>query len=322
MKYKIAIICPYFGKFPSSINLTFYSMFKNSFIDWFIFSDNEDLWSKKYSNVCFVQWKFEDMQRLATELFETVIDNPYKMCDYKPAYGFMFYEYVKEYDFWGYCDVDVLFGNLAEFFTDEKLNRNDKIYDLGHLSLYRNVKGVREGFMGTEKYYVPYKDIFNHKYICVFDEYYGDNAGINQVLSREGYKVYINHSEIADIDIKYRNFHIHNHPLGSDYYFSYEEDKLCMKRFNDPNFSVSVAYAHFQQKKDLPVLCEPSDFFVVTPKGFMEKENLDKACFYRHRDFKLIWYVNFRLRRLINKYKARIWQKTHPDISKYKFKLE
>ena len=92
----------------------------------------------------------------------------------------MFDKFTKGYDFWGYCDLDVIFGNLRDFFTDEKLEKFDKIYDAGHLSIYRNSNEVKKAFMGNETYKVPYKDIFNHKYNCIFDEYYGNNAGIDK----------------------------------------------------------------------------------------------------------------------------------------------
>lgn len=321
MSYRIAIMCPYFGKFPPNIELTLYTMSKNKFIDWIIFTDAEIQQYKKYPNINFIKMDFAGFQQRAKDCFGTIVETPYKMCDYKPAYGYMFYEFIEGYDFWGYCDVDMLFGDLSEFFTNDKLSEFDKIYDFGHLSIYRNTVGVREGFMGTEEYFVPYKDIFNHKYICVFDEYYGDNSGINQVLTREGYTVYINHWELADVDIKYRNFHIHNHEKYSDFYFSYEDGKLYLKRISDELFKRSVSYAHFQQKKDLPVLCKVQPTFIVTPKGYMNVNELTKECFYKGNDLKIIWYTKFRISRFINKYKARIWQKTHSSRSKYNFKL-
>ena len=322
MVYKIAIICPYFGKFPSNIDLTFYTMSKNKFIDWYIFTDIEDNWSMKYKNIYFIKMKFEDVQERIKKSLGTLLEIPYKLCDYKPAYGYIFYEYIKHYDFWGYCDVDMLFGDLSEFFTEGKLKKYDKIYDLGHLAIYRNSTGVREGFMGTKDYYVPYKDIFNHKYICVFDEYYGKNGGINQVLIREGYSVYKNRLELADIDIKYRNFHIHNYQKFNDFYFSYEDNKLYVKRYNDSTFCKSVAYAHFQQKKDLPVLCKPQANFIATPKGYFDSKEISKSHFYNQNDLKLFWYIKYRIRRFANNCMARVWQKFHSDRSKYNFELD
>lgn len=44
--------------------------------------------------------------------FKIAIDNPYKFCDFKPAYGEIFADYLKGYDFWGHCDIDLLWGNI------------------------------------------------------------------------------------------------------------------------------------------------------------------------------------------------------------------
>jgi hypothetical protein len=232
----------------------------------------------------------------------------------------LFQEYLADYDFWGYCDLDVLFGNLEEFLTDEKLERFDKIYDVGHLSILRNTKEIREAFMGTETCAVPYKDIFNHKYNCVFDENYGKaRRGINQVLRREGHSVYVNRAEMADIDIQYRNFHVHDYPQGGDYYFTYDGRDLWMRRWGDSSFKQSMAYAHFQQKKDLPVLCTPEREFAATPKGFVQIQALSKELFYEKKDRKTLWYIKFRFKRYIeHKVKARLWQMRHRDICRYR----
>ena len=48
--------------------------------------------------------------------FPIYLDHPYKLCDYKPAYGYIFPEYTKGYDYWGHCDMtDCIFGNLRKF---------------------------------------------------------------------------------------------------------------------------------------------------------------------------------------------------------------
>ena len=43
---------------------------------------------------------------------QVTLDRPYKLCDFKPAYGFIFGEYLKEYDYWGHCDIDIVWGDL------------------------------------------------------------------------------------------------------------------------------------------------------------------------------------------------------------------
>lgn len=318
---KIAIVSPYFGKFPSTIELTFSTMEHNSTIDWIIFTDNTD-YNNRYKNIKFIEMTFDDICELIYDKFGTYLSTPYKLCDYRPAYGVMFKEYLEGYDFWGYCDLDVIFGNLRYFFTEEKLNNFDKIYDLGHLSLYRNDDGVSNAFRGSKVYQVPYKDIFNHKYNCIFDENYNENnRGINQVLEKQGFKVYVNRDEIADIDIRYKNFHVHGRNNESDFYFVFDHGELLLKRKTDSTYACKVAYAHYQQRKEIPVNVSDMDFFISTPKGFVDYLSNIENLFFEKGDFSYQTYIKYRLKRYIGKIKAKIWQKKHSDICKYDFKL-
>jgi len=57
--------------------------------------------------------------------FEVDIESEYKLCDFKPAYGLIFSEHFKDYDFWGYCDIDIIFGNIRAYMTDVLLNEYD-----------------------------------------------------------------------------------------------------------------------------------------------------------------------------------------------------
>ena len=39
----------------------------------------------------------------------------YKVIDSKPLYGFLFHEYIRDYEFWAHVDSDMIFGTLLEF---------------------------------------------------------------------------------------------------------------------------------------------------------------------------------------------------------------
>ena len=39
--------------------------------------------------------------------------SPYKVIDVKPLYGFLFREYIQEYEFWAHVDNDMIFGDVA-----------------------------------------------------------------------------------------------------------------------------------------------------------------------------------------------------------------
>ena len=80
--------------------------------------------------------------------FEITLSKPQKLCDYKCAYGVIFEDYIQDYDWWGHCDLDQIFGNLNMFVTEDMLRKYDKLFSLGHLSLYKNSYKNNRIFMG------------------------------------------------------------------------------------------------------------------------------------------------------------------------------
>jgi len=138
-----ALIIPYFGKWPVWIDLFLHSCGKNTAFDFYIFSDCEKP-EITYDNVFFNKISFQDYcQKVSAEL--NIKFNPesaYKLCDLKPFYGYIHREDIKSYSFWGFCDVDLVFGNLNAFIP-ENHNRfdvfsthNDRLS--GHFCMIRN----------------------------------------------------------------------------------------------------------------------------------------------------------------------------------------
>jgi hypothetical protein len=103
--------------------------------------------------------------------FEVAVESGYKLCDFKPAYGLIFSDCIRGYDFWGYCDVDVIFGNIRAFMTDELLNEYDIIsarhdYLTGCFALYRNTAAMRELFKQSK----DCRKVFTNPRNFFFDE--------------------------------------------------------------------------------------------------------------------------------------------------------
>lgn len=168
----ICLIVPYFGQFPNYFNLFLQSCAANTTISWIIVTDNEEDYDYP-ANVKRVSMTFSQMQTLVQEKFDfpVALHEPYKLCDYKVAYGYLFEEELRGYDFWGYCDVDVLFGDLRGFLTQDILDTYDKLGHLGHLTLFRNTKENNRMFMSAIDGQERYKEVFSTPYICVFDEW-------------------------------------------------------------------------------------------------------------------------------------------------------
>ncbi len=299
---RIAMICPYFGKFPSNIELTFKSMEANGFIDWYIFTNIKNIYGD-FKNIKFINMSFEDIKKIIKEKIGTDIKSVYKLCDYKPTYGYIFESYIHEYEYWGFCDLDVIFGDLSKYLNSKKTEEFFKIYDLGHLSILKNTRETREAFRDFEYMNKNYADILNSEYIFVFDETYDEeHKGINGVLEQKGLKIYTNRKEYADLDIKYNNFYPNYYQKEKHYYFKYQNNKLLLENLDDKNFEREVAYVHLQQKKNLKIFDNITDDFMVTPKGFFNIQTPTKKMFYKI-NFKTLWYFKFRIKRKINNYK-------------------
>ncbi|CAA9203691.1 hypothetical protein FLA105534_04871 [Flavobacterium bizetiae] len=125
---KIALVNCYFGEFPWYFPFFIKSCATNPTIDFLIFSDR--LYTESLpDNVKIIPFNLDKFNALATEKlgFEVSIEKAYKLCDFKPAYGLLFSEYLQQYDFWGITDIDVIYGRIREFMTDEILDTYDII---------------------------------------------------------------------------------------------------------------------------------------------------------------------------------------------------
>ena len=141
---KIKFICCYFGQWPVWFPGFLLSCKYNKNIDWLFFTDCKI--PKKYpSNVKFVKCSMDYLSELVTTKlkFRVKITEPYKLCDLKPVYGLVFEDYLDSYDFWGMCDIDIIYGDIRKFITEKMLNENDIISSRvnnisGHFNLFRN----------------------------------------------------------------------------------------------------------------------------------------------------------------------------------------
>ena len=148
----IAILIPYFGKWPEWIDYFIESCRYNPTIDWIFFTDCGTP-NNIPKNIIIHEMSFVDYRKLLQEKLgvNTEKMTPYKLCDFKPTYGFIHEDDIKDYDFFGFGDIDVIYGNIRAFLTEEVLKNNvisthnDRIS--GHFALFRNNDKYRNAFM-------------------------------------------------------------------------------------------------------------------------------------------------------------------------------
>jgi len=114
----------------------------------------------------------------------------YKLADFKPAFGSIFDDFLSSYRFWGHCDLDIVWGDIRHFITDDILSqyqiisaRKNKM--CGHFSLYRNEAEVSRAFMKSP----GYLDTLQSWQCFGFDEIIMTDT-VKQISEKEKIKVY------------------------------------------------------------------------------------------------------------------------------------
>lgn len=314
---KICLIIPYFGDIPQYSNLFFKSLSNNKNIDVLLFTDTDFELSLK--NLRIVHITFQELVHKIQSLFDfkIVLNAPYKLCDYRPAYGLIFKDYLKDYDFWGYCDLDIVMGDFDKFLTPEILEKYDKIYQHGHLSLYKNTDDINREFMSS--YGMDYKKVFTTSVNCVFDEL----LGIQQKFDHDNYKTYKSW-DFFDVDPwKYHltrvTSNVPQNILKKDFDFKHEcfywkNGHLCRIAADNMNLSNSeYIYFHFQKRKYIVPnnIQSCNDFLYLTNDECLEEPKIvNNVCdIDKYNKFSSSQQINFYLkkeifiwRRRFNKY--------------------
>lgn len=137
-----AVLCCYFGQWPEYFQFWLKSCSYNDKIDFYLVSDISTEGYEIPDNVYIVNKSFAQVQELVRKKFPEInvsLDRPYKLCDFKTAYGYIFEDIFKGYEYWGFYDIDTIWGDILKFIPENKDNRFVKIFPCGHLSFVRNV---------------------------------------------------------------------------------------------------------------------------------------------------------------------------------------
>ena len=86
----IAILICYLGKLPWYFNYFVHSCKYNPMVDFYIITDDHKNSNMLPPNVVIMNKTMDELNTLASKRlgFKINITHPYKLCDFKPAYGF------------------------------------------------------------------------------------------------------------------------------------------------------------------------------------------------------------------------------------------
>jgi hypothetical protein len=170
---KICVIVAWFGPWPAMFPLFMESVRRNGDVDFLFVTDNPQP-AGLATHMLWEQMTLDECRGLfARFLGEGIhLHQPYKLCDYRPMFGRCFQDRLAGYDFWGHCDVDIIFGSIRTFLTETILFRFDKILVRGNFSLYRN-NDIMNHLYETVVPGVDWRDVVSTDENRLFDEWAG-----------------------------------------------------------------------------------------------------------------------------------------------------
>lgn len=322
-KYKIAFVIVYLGKIPPYFNVWLKSCSYNQNYTFLFFTDQDLCGIVLPNNVKAHNISLKDINSKLYKIFNQNyhIKQNYKLCDLRPLYGELFAEELINFDFWGHCDVDLVFGNISNFITNKILDNYDKILTLGHFTLYRNCKKINSIYRTLDKR-ERYKEVLTTDKNCFFDEgifnqiiplyrqkklfpvwLYDDRYNINSIFADNGFSYYVNFDIIADINyfednlqltwgscIDYNDRHSH-HSV-----FIWDNGRIVRKYLEKGIIKEEeFMYIHLQkramaihvdvnQSSSFLILKHSFENYTEITKDFLLASNINKRNFKAHKD--------------------------------------
>ena len=116
MNGRIALIIPYFGPLPNWFPYFAKSVAQSPILDVLLFTDAQ-VDAAQFDNIKVYPSSLTEFCKMASRAFsiEISLTSPIKLCDFKPAFGEIFQDYIRDYEFWAFGDMDLVFGDAGAF---------------------------------------------------------------------------------------------------------------------------------------------------------------------------------------------------------------
>jgi hypothetical protein len=278
---RICVVIPYYGKWPEYMPLFLKSCSYNPSITFLFVTDLNPPVNYPVN----VEFRFHEFSKIKSVLddllgFKTALTTSYKLCDVRPAYGLIFKDWIANYQFWGWGDIDLIFGSVREYLTDDLLESFDVIsfrekWLSGSFCLIRNRSDLNSLFLqtpDTEKIFgsTDYKGFdeisrcWQQINVQDFDSIQWPNDNFTRLVL-EATKKGVVRSHFKKV-IK------ESIPKGD--YLVWDKGHLS------DNHGQRYFYYHFITEKRMPYFCYPNQ------QNVQDKYFIDRAGFYSEVEFR------------------------------------
>ena len=269
---RIVLIIPYFGKLPSWIQLFLNSCSFNREVNFLFFTDDKTIMECNIPDNVAVEFiSFQELRKMFVDkVGKLYLGHPYNLCEYKPLYGYVFQDYISGYEYWGHCDIDLIFGDIMFFLNKIDYRKYDRIFPLGHLSLYRNDEKNNKMFLRARK--KDYRSVADFSlvcsttYPCHFDE-----TGMTVIYKQEPDVNFF--EDTFHLQIYMHKLHIRTSEDTVPELVLFDNGDICLLRKEGGKIIRSKhIYMHFQNRKSMPSHFDVKDTgqqFLITHEGFV-----------------------------------------------------
>lgn len=224
----------------------------------------------------------KDICELASDALSSpvCISSAKKLCDLRPIYGEIFRKYLVGYDYWGYGDIDVIYGNLSKYLEQAQFSRADIIsfrkgWLSGSLTLCRNAPHVISLFRKS-----PYwQDIVRNPDHILYDELGGmfyrerlDGVPLEKINAKYG-----SFSALVGVAEKKGEIKVFRNDLACEHLHFGQRLIHNRRKLLDARTEKEWAYYHMVIDKRRFFQCDssktPSGCFYITATGLYNEDD-------------------------------------------------
>lgn len=288
---KYSAICCYFGQWPTHFQFWLDSCSHNKNITFFLISDISVDRFVVPLNVVILKHSFSDIQGRIRSKFPDLdisINTPYKLCCFKAAYGYIFEDIFEHFDYWGFYDIDTIWGDICSFIPNNENNYLVKIFRCGHLSFIRNDEVNKKPYKLVNKMIdanvIPstykgvkinrYEYVFTHPECCYFDEF----GGLEPFYKSIG-NAYYGIDDFANLYPNRLDFREIKNPSNAHVYKHTKDGKLYhIFRSGIEIKEEEISYLH-ASKRVINVCISRTADFLVCPNKIISSRELNLLSF-------------------------------------------
>lgn len=290
----IAYVVPYFGRFNNYFQLWLNSCAANPMVDWLIFTDDKRSFVYP-KNVHVTYSTFQEMKAKVESTFRMSVwlEHAYKLCDLRPLYGVIFKDELRGYDFWGYCDVDLIWGDIRKYVTDELLDNYYRIFQYGHCCLIKNIDLVTGFYNNAVSGMLDYRIVLQSPLNYAFDE--DDRWGCNVAFDNLFKDKFFKDNPAYDINVKKKNFYPADsmNRENTKVLFEYDNGKVYGYEKNDGGLvKQEYLYVHLQKRNmTFSMKSVWDNHYLIIPNKFVDypDSGLDLRLFNKLQSFPLFY---------------------------------